>query len=179
LGFEKKVSFFYTGQERMKRGLITVLVLSSLALSFLPCFGQEVAPEESPPEKKFKSLHKSLLFPGWGQLSEKRYVEGIVFLSAELFTLYKVFSYNHKGNNAYAQYKDAGSVADAVHNRQITEDYDKKRNQYLLVAAGIWVINLIDIYFIMKDKDNKGKNLRLKVESGKNKSLAFTISYRF
>jgi hypothetical protein len=163
----------------MKRGLITILILFSLVFSFLPCVGQEVAPEESPPEKKFTSLHKSLLFPGWGQLAEKRYIEGVLFLSAEIFALYKVFSYNHKGNSAYAQYKDADSVDDAVHHRQVTEDYDKKRNQFLLVAAGVWVINLIDIYFIMKNKDNKGKNLRLKIESGKNKSLAFTISYHF
>ncbi|MGB3863226.1 MAG: hypothetical protein WBF32_06190 [Candidatus Aminicenantaceae bacterium] len=163
----------------MKRGLITVLVLFSLSFSFLPCFGQEVAPEESPPEKKFTSLHKSLLFPGWGQLAEKKYIEGVVFLSAEIFALYKVFSFNHKGNGEYAQYKEAGSVADAVHCRQMTEDYDKKRNQYLLVAAGVWAINLIDIYFILKNKDNKGKNLRLKFESGKNKSLAFTVSYSF
>lgn len=163
----------------MKRGLISVLAFYFLVLSFLPCFGQEVAPEESPSEKKFTSLHKSLLFPGWGQLVEKRYIEGVAFLSAEIFALYQVFSYNHRGNNAYAQYKDAGSVADAVHHRQMTEDYDKKRNQYLLVAAGVWVINLIDIYFIMKNKDDKGKNLRLKFESGKNKSLAFTVSYRF
>lgn len=138
-----------------------------------------MAPEESPPENKFTSLHKSLLLPGWGQLAEKRYIEGVVFLSAEIFALYKVFSYNHKGNTAYAHYRDATSVADAVHHRQMTEDYDKKRNQYLLVAAGIWVINLIDIYLIMKNKEKKGKNLRLKLESGKNKSLAFTVSYRF
>lgn len=163
----------------MKRGLITVLVLFSLAFSFLPCSGQEVAPEESPPEKKFTSLHKSLLVPGWGQLAEKRYIEGIVLLSAEIFALYKVFSYNHKGNRAYSRYRVADSVADAVHQRQMTEDYDKKRNQYLLVAAGVWVVNLIDIYFIMKNKDNKGNKLRLKFESGKNKNLAFTVIYRF
>lgn len=163
----------------MKRGLATILIFLSLVFSFLPCAGQEVAPEESSQEKKFTSLHKSLLFPGWGQLAEKRYVEGIVFLSAEVFALYKVFSYNHKANRAYDQYKDAASIEDAVTQRQMTEDYDKKRNQYLLVAAGVWVVNLIDIYFIVKKKDNRGKNLRLKLESGKNKSLAFTVSYRF
>jgi hypothetical protein len=163
----------------MKRGVIPILVLVSLAFSFFPCGAQEVAPEESPPEKKFTSLHKSLLFPGWGQLSEKRYIEGVLFLSAEIFALYKVFTYNHKGNTAYAQYKEAASVADAVYHRQMTEDYDKKRNQYLLVASGVWVINLVDIFFIMKNKEKKGKNLRLKLESGNNKSLALTLSYRF
>jgi hypothetical protein len=163
----------------MKRGLTAILAFSFLVLSFLPCFGQEVAPEESSPEKKFASLHKSLLFPGWGQFAEKRYIEGVVFLSAEIFALYKIFSYNHKGNDVYANYRDADNIADAVHYRAKTEDYDKKRNQYLLVATGVWVINLIDIYFIMKNKDKKGKNLRLKFESGKNKSLAFTVCYRF
>ncbi len=163
----------------MKRGLVTVLILVSFAFSFFPCAGQEVAPDESPPEKKFTPLHKSLLFPGWGQIAEKRYIEGVLFLSAEIFALYKVFSYNQKGNRAYSQYKDASTVDDAVHYRQNTENYDTKRNQYLLVAAGVWVINLIDIYFIMKTKDKKASNLRLKLESGKNKSLALTVSYRF
>ena len=163
----------------MKRGFVTVLVLFSLAFSFFPCVGQEVAPEESPSEKKFTSLHKSLLIPGWGQLAEKRYIEGVVFLSAEIFALYKVFTYNHKGNTAYTKYKDATSADDAVHYRQMTEDYDRKRNQYLLVAAGVWAINLIDIYFIVRNKEKKGKNLRLKLESGTNKSLVLTVSYRF
>jgi hypothetical protein len=163
----------------MKRGLTAVLAFSFLVLSSLPCFGQEVAPEESPPERKFTSLHKSLLFPGWGQFAEKRYIEGIVFLSAEIFALYKIFSYNHKGNDVYVKYRDADNIADAVHYRAKTEDFDKKRNQYLLVATGVWVINLIDIYFIIKNKDKKEKNLRLKFESGKNKSLAFTVCYRF
>ncbi len=163
----------------MKRALAAVLAFSLLVVSFLPCFGQEVAPEESPPERTFTSLHKSLLFPGWGQFAEKRYFEGVVFLSAEIFALYKVFSYNHKGNDAYARYRAADNVADAVQYREWTADYDTKRNQYLLVAAGVWVVNLIDIYFIMKSKDNKRKNLRLKLESGKNKSLALTVSYQF
>lgn len=163
----------------MKRGLFVILVLLSFAFSLLPCSGQEVAPEEPPPEKKFTSLHKSLLVPGWGQLAERRYIEGIVFFSAEIFALYKIFSYNQKGNSSYTQYNNADNVVDAVYHRQKTEEYDRKRNQYLLVAASVWAINLIDIYLIMRNKDSKRKNLRLKFEGGKNKGLVFTVCYYF
>lgn len=162
----------------MKRGFTGVLTFFFLTLSVLPCLSQEVAPEESPPLKTFTSLHKSLLIPGWGQFAEQRYIEGALFLSAEIFALYKVFSYNHEGNNAYAKYKNADNVQDAVKFREMTSDYDTKRNQYLLVAAGVWVVNLIDIYLIVTNKEKKMENPRLKFESG-HKSLVLTVSYRF
>ena len=50
---------------------------------------------------------------------------------------------------------------------------------FILAAAGVWIINLIDIYFIVKKKDKKEKNLRLKFNLNENKNLAFTISYSF
>ena len=71
----------------------------------------------------------------WGlpQIAEKRYIEGVLFLSAEIFCFYKIFSYNHKGNSYYDKYKKADNVSDAVKYRGLTENYDTKRNKFLLV----------------------------------------------
>lgn len=125
------------------------------------------------------SLEKSLLIPGWGQLAEKRYLEGILFLSAEVFCFYKILSYNHLGNKNYELYKKAATVDDAVHYRQLTEKYDARRNQYLLTAAAVWAINLLDIYLIIQDKSKKERALQFKLESAENKKITLTASYRF
>lgn len=158
------------------------LIISFLILLFISllCFCEdEEDKEEIQPKQKFTSLQKSLFIPGWGQIAEKRYVEGILFLSTEAFCFYKIFSYNHKGNDYYNKYKKADNINDAVKFRELTEKYDTRRNKFILAAAAVWAINLIDIYVIVKSKKKKNSNLKLKLESGENKKLAFTLSYSF
>lgn len=163
----------------MKKSKLTTSFLILLLIS-LPCLSQNKESKKGiSPEIKFTSLHKSLLLPGWGQIAEKRYIEGILFLSTEIFCFYKIFSYNHKGNDYYNLYKKAENVSDAIKYRDLTEKYDTKRNRFILAAAGVWVVNLIDIYFIVKKKDKKQRNLRLKFKLNENKDLAVTVTYSF
>jgi len=151
-----------------------------LLIISLPSFSQDKENKEGiPPKIKFTSLQKSLLIPGWGQIAEKRYIEGVIFLSAEIFCIYKIFSYNHKGNDYYDLYKTADNVSEATEFRDLTEKYDKRRNTFILAAAGVWIANLIDIYFIVKKKDKKERNLRLKFKLNENKDLALTFTYSF
>ncbi len=164
----------------MKRSNKAVISLIAIFFLCIPCLGQEKKPkEQSKVNNKFTSLQKSLLIPGWGQLAEKRYLEGALFLSIEIFCIYKIFSNNHKSNDYYNRYKTAVNTTDAVNYRDLTEKYDIRRNKFLLAAAGIWVINLIDIYIIVKRKERKRENLKLRFEHNENKTLAFTISYSF
>jgi hypothetical protein len=167
--------------EKTYRLIIAFLIsLNIILFASLSCFSQEAEEEKrTSNSNKISSLQKSLLIPGWGQIVEKRYIEGVLFLSAEIFCIYKIFSYNHKGNDYYDLYKKADNVSDATQYRDLTEKYDKKRNRFILAAAGVWIVNLIDIYFIVKKKDKKERNLRLKFNLNENKDLAFTISYSF
>ena len=160
----------------MKRRIAGMLVLNFLLFSSVPVWSQEAEPKDTPKETEFTSLHKSLLIPGWGQFTEKRYIEAVLFLSVEVFALYKVFDYNHKGNQYYDKYREADNVDDTVKYREVTEKHDTRRNQFILVAIGVWALNLIDIYLIAKNK--KKNNLRLTLNSGV-KKLAFTLSYSF
>ena len=164
--------------KKSDKPIIYFLIL--LLFISLPCLSQDEKGEEGiSPESKFTSLQKSLLIPGWGQMSEKRYLEGILFLSVEVFCLYKVISYNHKSNDYYSLYKNADNVSDALEYRDLTENYDHKRNRFILAVAGVWIINLIDIYFIVKKKDKKERNLKIKLKHNENKDLAFTITFSF
>lgn len=135
--------------------------------------------EDYSKNRAFDSLQKSLLMPGWGQFAEKKYLVGAAFLSTELFCLYKIFENNHRSNKNYILYKAALNIDDAVKYRDLTEKYDKRRNAFILAAAGIWAVNLIDIYVIVKNKKNKEKNFKIQIESGENKMLGFTLTYRF
>jgi len=165
---------------KIYRSIITFLILLHILLfTSLTCFSQDEEVKKGTLPKKISSLQKSLIIPGWGQIAEKRYLEGILFLSAEVFCLYKVISYNHKGNDYYNLYKNADNVSNAIEYRDLTENYDTKRNRFILAAAGIWIINLIDIYFIIKKKDKKERNLKIKLEHNENKDLALTVAFSF
>ncbi len=165
----------------MKESYKPIISFSILLLFIsLPCLSQDRENKEGiSPEIKFTSLQKSLLIPGWGQITEKRYIEGVLFLSAEIFCIYKIFSYNHKGNDYYNLYKKTDNVIDATEYRGLTEKYDTRRNRFILVAAGVWLVNLIDIYFIVKKKGKKERNLRLNFKLNENKDPALTFTYSF
>lgn len=100
-------------------------------------------------------------------------------MSAEIFCFYKIFENNHRGNENYRLYKEAGGIGDAVRYRDLTEKYDRRRNVFILTAVGIWAVNLIDIFLIVKNKENKDKNLKVRLETGENRALILSLTYSF
>jgi len=137
---------------------VTAAVLSALLAA--PAAGR--AEDESPAKKPFGSLEKSLLIPGWGQFAEKRYLEGVLFLGAELACLYGVFRTNRLGNERYALYKSSATTEDAVRHRRAVETYDRRRNAFLIAAAAVWAANLVDMALIVKSKDGGRRAVVLK-----------------
>ena len=129
-----------------KKTLVLLAVLMAGQALFA---ADELKPE---PDRLRKALEKSLIFPGLGQLAEKQYVKAAVFASAEIFCLVKVAVNIGKGNKAYHNYRDAKDTAEAVTWRQQTEKFDRRRNTAILAAAGVWVLNMIDIFVFAKKK---------------------------
>jgi len=158
--------------------MLGLIGLAALSFGQTPAAPQN-EPGTAPQPTEFTSLHKSLLLPGWGQFSEKHYVEGAIFASAAVFSLVQVLSFNRKGNRYYGKYQDAAAVEEVMLFRELTEKYDTRRNQYLLLTAGIWAVNLIDIYVIVKRKEKREKALQLKLEHVGDKELAVSLGYRF
>jgi hypothetical protein len=144
-----------------------------------PLFATQEEEKENTEISGMASLKKSLFVPGWGQLAEKHTIEGVVFLAAEIFCLYKVLDNNHRGNEYYSLYKEAASAEDAVGYRELTETYDSRRNLYILAALGVWTVNLIDIYVIVKKNEKKKNTISIKIEHGEYKRLAVSVSFGF
>jgi len=157
------------------RWLLAVII--ALAV---PSSGQErTPPASSGPGRALGPLEKSLLLPGWGQLSEKRYLEGVLFLAAEAAALAGVLVNDHRGNENYALYQKAQTLDEAVRTRRLTEKYDARRNQLLLAAAAVWAANLIDIALIVKKKGTEKESFSLRIGCGTNHHLGLTARCRF
>jgi hypothetical protein len=154
--------------------LILAWILAAAAVP--PSFADD---PPSAAKRPFGSLEKSLLVPGWGQLAEKRYAEGIAFLAAELACLGAALADNARGNEAYASYRAAASMDEAVAARARVEKYDTRRNKYLLAAAAVWAANLIDVFLIVKGKETKPKSLSLRIGLGPYEEIGLTAGVRF
>lgn len=134
----------------MKRKFISGILVANLFFLFTPGRAEE--------EKELSSLEKSIIFPGWGQISQKRYIEGIIFATSEVICLAGVFKNLREGNKYYRLYKNADNPMDAVKFRDLTIKFDKRRNRFIAGAIAVWALNLIDMSIITK----KGESMTLK-----------------
>lgn len=132
-----------------------------------------------PPPSAFGPLEKSLLIPGWGQISERRYLEGVVFLGSELFCLIQAIRNNALGHEAYGRYKAAAGRDEAVLQRRSTETFDTRRNRYLLAGAAVWALNLLDIYLIVKNRDRPKSAWTFRIQRDENQAIVFMAGRRF
>lgn len=164
----------YARGKLSKNSRISIIILLFTIFSFGSIFPDETSGGTAGDKK---ALERSLIFPGLGQLMEKKYFNGIVFLAGELFCITNFIINNNKGNDAYENYKIAGNSGDAVTWREKAEKYDKTRNIFLLAGAGVWILNMIDIFFHIKKKYKKKISLSLKHE--KNNKISFGIAYSF
>lgn len=162
--------------KKVRKGFLLVLVclLLSLIRPF-PALGQE----QGSSKKTLGPLEKSLLIPGWGQLSEKRYIEGALFIAAEALCLYGIFVNDHAGNRNYGLYKKAETMDDAVRFRQLAEKLDARRNRFLLAAAAVWAVNLVDIYLIVSNKPKPDNSFSLRIERDEHQIISITARCRF
>lgn len=159
---------------KRKKSLIFLFFLVCLFLVFpSDSLSEEKDKEEKP---KLSSLEKSILIPGWGQIAEKRYWEGIAFLTLEAVAITGIIVNARKGADYYHDYREATSVPDAIKYRELTEKYDIRRNQFIIAAGVVWALNLLDMYLIYK---KKSKNLYIFFGADEKNSFSIKIIKRF
>jgi hypothetical protein len=131
--------------------LLTALLAGSAALR-----GEDKPPEEP---RLRKALERSLLFPGLGQLYEKQYAKAALFAALEVVCLAMVVVHARAGNDAYRRYRDAVAADAAAAWRLETERLDRRRNTAILGAAGVWVLNMADIFVFTRKKYGAERSL--------------------
>ena len=134
------------GKLARKKALVLLAMLMAGQMLFT---AEDVKPES---DRLRKALESSLLFPGLGQLYEKQYFKAVLFASAEMFCLAEVVINARKGNDAYDNYRAAQNSAAAVEWRSQTRAFDRRRNIAILASAGVWVLNMVDMFVFAKRK---------------------------
>lgn len=158
-------------------GIFLVLVLASA----LPPAVRADEGGGASPSPGLGSREKSLLFPGWGQIAERRALKGAAFAAAELACLAGAIHFNRRGDSAYAQYRAAGDAAEAVRCRTLVERHDGRRNACLLAAAAVWAANLLDIHLLLS-RESAGRaprTLTVGIAHGPSSILGLSVDCRF
>lgn len=124
-----------------------------------------------------RALEKSLIFPGLGQLHEKKYLKGVIFITAELIAITGAILNNRQGNKNYNKYRSSLTESDALFFRKETERFDRSRNLFIAAGIGVWMINMLDIYVIKKKRGKK--SIEVSLEKGINNEIFFTLNYNF
>ena len=162
-------------REKLSKLLNIILIL---LLAFPASGAEDPSPgSDGKKDSGTRALEKSLIFPGWGQLHEKKYVKGILFLTAELIAITGAVINNNKGNSSYNKYRSSDTVNDAVFFRDETERFDRQRNLFIAAGIGVWIINMVDIYLLRKKMKKSG--LKVSLSKGINDEISFIINYSF
>jgi len=151
-----------------------------LAAALLPLPGGS-AEETSSTERRFGPLEKSLLLPGWGQISEHRALKGAAFIAAELACLAGAVYHNSRGNSNYGLYQKATDASSASRYRDLVERHDGRRNAFLLAAAAVWAANLLDIHLIVhrRDREAHARSLSVGIHHGPSREISLFVGCRF
>jgi len=87
----------------------------------------------------------SLVYPGIGQLLERRTGTGVALLVAETAAVALAISADHRANGYYWRYRQATSREEAVSLRRQTERLDRRRNVAIACGVAIWGLNLLEM----------------------------------
>ncbi|MCD6578433.1 hypothetical protein J7L48_03070 [bacterium] len=114
---------------------------------------------------------KSLIIPGLGQLSNKKYIKSGIFFALGVGGTFLSVNEYHDMQNEFKLYSDLFSKGDIL---LANEHYDRYINKYTLfqytltVLITFWIVNSIDAvfdaHFINVELDQKKKTLKLYIE---------------
>ncbi len=113
-----------------------------------------------------------LLFPGLPQLKQGKIVKGIFLAGSFTAFLAGALVENQVGYHYYDLYREATSKEDAVYYREKTQGSFRRRNYFILAAALVWTVHIIDL----KISSRRKIKIRGKVEKN---SASLGLGYSF
>ncbi len=136
------------------------------------------------------ALSRSLMFPGLGQMYNDRNVVGYAWTGAFVLSLGNLVSKQLKYNdrvdafntaaNAYTNEKNVALIpqkkAELMSAEIIRDDVEAKRNLGIGIAAGIYLLNIVDVYFVEPNFEKGFISLNLK---GNNNGLTASAAVTF
>jgi hypothetical protein len=91
------------------------------------------------------TLFKSVVFPGWGQFSNGKYVKAGLVFAVESYFIYKAVYYGNKASDWRAKWKAAPSSEKYLYFTKYT-DYRDTRNSFLWYTGLTVFLSMFDAY---------------------------------
>jgi hypothetical protein len=103
-----------------------------------------------------KNVVKSLVFPGWGHFSARRYTKGQVLLGMEIILLGSSLYYYDQSREYYDKYKQATNIVEMNNYYEDTKIPLRLSQSFLTLGILVW---LYTIYDTPKVTDDYNKDL--------------------
>lgn len=98
---------------------------------------------------RWGGVWRSTLIPGWGQHYGDRRIRGYALLACEIAALGGALFATKERNDAFDSYRaareeDGGVTPPVAHLRDEYHSWDDTRRTLLIVAGGVWVVNILE-----------------------------------
>jgi len=92
-----------------------------------------------------RSIAKSMVLPGWGQISSRAYTKGTIILGSELIVLGASLYFFDRSNYYYDKYMNATQIDDIEN--YYSDAVKPRQYSILLLSLGgiIWIYNIFDV----------------------------------
>lgn len=92
-----------------------------------------------------RSIAKSMVLPGWGQISSRAYTKGNIILGSELIVLGASLYFFDRSNYYYDKYMNATQIDDIEN--YYSDAVKPRQYSILLLSLGgiIWIYNIFDV----------------------------------
>ena len=148
-------------------------------------FAKALLPEESVTVRTNSptlTLFKSVIFPGWGQYSNRKYLKAGLVFAVESYFIYRAVDNAQKASDWRHRWKaETQSNLRAKYFRKYTS-YRDSRNSNLWTTAAVIFISMFDAYVDAHLRDfprQLGKAKKLSLEIAPQQAVPFKLAYHF
>lgn len=129
-----------------------------------------------------RALFKSVVFPGWGQYSNRKYIKAGLVFAVESYFIYKAVDNAREASDWRRKWKtETEADLRAKHFRKYTS-YRDNRNSNLWITAAVTFMSMFDAYVdahLSSFPPQIDKAKKLSFEIAPEQAVGFRLAYRF
>jgi len=128
------------------------------------------------------NLFKSMIFPGWGQFCNRRYIKAGVIFAIESYLIYKAVDNGRQASDWHTKWKEASTTSlKTLYFGEYT-DYRDRRNTFLWYTALTVFLSMFDAY-VDTHLQNFPKNTpgvdKISIDASPGEETRLTLRYNF
>jgi hypothetical protein len=134
---------------KLRQLVVLTVILTACVASLSVCPG-EASPNrmgtEERVEPSYRTVLRSLLYPGWGQLRNSKHLKAVVFFASETALLGMIYNESREATRAYDAHLAAPDRTEAAKLYEEYEEHFERRESLIWWTAGLVLFSLVDAY---------------------------------